>query len=247
MNGCLEALRTAWRLSVIGGATAGVSALALAAFASGKEPDWGYDHLRRLWTGSVLRGCGIRFEAGGLENLEGVPPCVFVSNHGSEWDWYLFIHFIERHWRAVIRADLRNFPLGGHMAARVEQIFIEPRAGSEVLIEKCRSVLARGLSVLVYPEGKRPLPGEVRDFRPGAFDLACALKVPIVPVAVVEENPAIERGPWGRTFGHDPGRVRLVVREALYPAADTPLERERLRKESREAVCRVVFGTDWEV
>ncbi|MCW5828964.1 MAG: 1-acyl-sn-glycerol-3-phosphate acyltransferase [Deltaproteobacteria bacterium] len=212
-----KTVRTLQRMSVIAGVTAGVGAVASVFFAAGKTPEWGYEHLSRLWSGGVLRGCGINASARGLEHVHPDTPAVYVSNHGSEWDWYLFTHFVRLDWRAVIRADLRKFPLGGYFSAKTGQLFLPRRATTADLIRQCRPLLERGTSILMYPEGKRPTGKILGEFRRGAFELAVACNVPVVPVAVVEEHPALGPGVLGRRLGHEPGRVTIVVLPPVHP------------------------------
>ncbi len=240
MKSLASYLRTAWNISVIGGVTIGLTPAALAAFASGKDADWGHEHMRRLWSGAALKGCGIRAEARGLEHLTPGQAYIFVSNHSSEWDWYLFTFLIPFNWRAVIRADLRNFPVGGPMAAKTGQIFLPPRAGFAELREICSPVLESGRSLLLYPEGKRPAPGTLAPFKPGAFELACACGVPVAPIAVAEEYPARARGPLGRGFGHDPGRVVLAAGRPIAPRENSAGEAARLREESWEQIAGLI-------
>ncbi|MEW6273060.1 MAG: lysophospholipid acyltransferase family protein [Thermodesulfobacteriota bacterium] len=235
---------TLYRLGVIGGVTAGMAVPALAALAAGKDNDWGHAHLRRFWSGGILRGCGIRAEARGLQLLDPKSTYVFVSSHASEWDWYLFTHLVPFNWRAVIRADLRRFPLGGPLAARTGQLFLPPRASADELVELCRPQLARGCSILMYPEGRRPRPNTLAEFRPGAFVLAARMRVAVAPIAVVEQRPAARRGALGRGFGHDPGRVCLVAGEPLEPRGAGPEDVEELRRAAQASVARLMT-VDW--
>jgi 1-acyl-sn-glycerol-3-phosphate acyltransferase len=235
---------TVYRLGAIAGVTAGMAVPALIALALGKDNDWGHEHLRRFWSGGILRGCRIRGEARGVDQLERSATYVFVSNHASEWDWYLFTHLVPFNWRAVIRADLRRFPLGGPMAARTGQLFLPPRASVDELVALCRPTLERGCSVLMYPEGRRPPPGTLAEFKPGAFVLAARVGVAVVPVAVVEERPGTRRGTLGRGFGHDPGRVRLVAGAPLAARDASPESAEELRRAAQASVARLM-AVDW--
>ncbi len=237
MSSRTETVRAVQRLSVIAGVTAGVGAVASVFFASGKTPEWGYEHLSRYWTGGVLTGCGIRTEARGLEHVHPSVPSVYVSNHGSEWDWYLFTHYVRLDWRAVIRADLKNFPLGGYLAEKTGQLFLAPKANTDDLIAQCRPLLERGTSILMYPEGKRPVGKLLGDFRGGAFELAAACGVPVVPVAVVEERPALETGSLGRRLGHDPGKVTLTVLPPLKPQGNDHAAATRLMDEAHRMIA----------
>lgn len=243
-RGALDLARTLYRLATIGGVSAVMSVPALTALALGKDNDWGHAHLRRFWSGGILHANRIRAEARGLGRLDLQATYVFVSNHASEWDWYVFTHLVPFNWRAVIRADLRRFPLGGPMAARTGQLFLPPRASVEALVELCAPTLARGCSILIYPEGRRPEPGMVAPFRPGAFHLAARCRVPVAPIAVVEEHPA-PRGAFGRGFGHAPGRVRLIAGEPLTAREATPEAVEELRAAAEQSVRALVESIDW--
>ncbi len=236
MKSPIETLRTLYRLSVIAGVSGAVAGVASAFFAGGKTPEWGYEHLSLYWSGGILRGCGIRAEARGLQHLLPGKPCVFVSNHGSEWDWYLFTQFVRLDWRAVIRADLRKFPLGGVMSVKTGQIFLPPKASSAMLIGQCRPVIERGTSILMYPEGRRPKGEILGRFHRGAFDLAVACKVPVIPIAVVEQYPSTAAGAFGRGFGHDPGKVTMTVLPPVFPADGDSASVPRLMEEVRAAI-----------
>lgn len=194
---------------------------------------------------SALRGNRIRAEAHGLENLDRDGTFVFVSSHASEWDWYVFTHLVPFNWRAVIRADLRRFPLGGAMAARTGQILLPPRASTDDLVALCAPHLERGCSILMYPEGRRPAPGTLGEFKPGAFHLAARCAVPVAPIAVVEERPRAGRGAWGRAFGYDPGRVRLVAGAPLAAADASPASVEALRAAAEDSVAKLAASVVW--
>jgi len=57
--------------------------------------------------------------------------------------------------------------------------------------------LAAGRSVLIFPEGTRSPPGGLREFRRGAFEIACRARVPILPVFITCDPPALMKGvPW---------------------------------------------------
>ncbi len=240
MSSPMETLRTLHRLSVIAGVTGVVAGVASTFFAAGKTPEWGYEHLSLHWSGGILRGCGIRAEVRGLHHVNPGTPCMYVSNHGSEWDWYLFTQFVRLDWRAVIRADLRNFPLGGTMSAKTGQLFLPPRASTTDLIDMCRPVFARGTSILMYPEGKRPTDGKLGDFRRGAFEAAAACHVPVVPVAVVEQYPASRPGPFGRGYGHNPGKVKLTVLPPLLPTSTDYASVTKLLEDARNSILNEI-------
>lgn len=239
MSKATDNLISTWRLGVIAGVSTAMAGAALTSFALGKDSDWGHWHLRRYWSGAILGGCGIRHRAVGAAQLDPKQTYIFVSNHYSEWDWYLFTYHVPLNWRAVIRADLRRFPLGGPMAAKTEQLFLAPGVGTDELVEACRPQLELGRSILMYPEGRRPPPGELAAFHSGAFVLASRTGRPVVPVAAVEDPPARSRGPLGRGFAHTPREVVLRVGAPIDAGHRQPDELNALAHQSME---RLISG-----
>src|SRR5690606_40478997 len=70
-----------------------------------------------------------------------------------------------------------------------------------------RSLLERGVPLLVFPEGTRSQNGELGHFKQGAAALAIAAEVPCVPVAVIGAGIAHPRGSrWPK-----PGRLPVGV------------------------------------
>jgi 1-acyl-sn-glycerol-3-phosphate acyltransferase len=183
--------------------------------ALGMKPDWGHRYLRPIWTTLVLRGSGIRHQAINLSQISGNHPCIFVVNHVSDWDIFIFTHCISQPWRAVIKADLRTFPVVGSLAARLDQIFLRRDGGAEGMIEQCLPHLENGRSILFFPEGRRTTGHLIDDFRSGAFLLARRSGRAILPIIIAEKKEILEPGAFGRKFGHLPGKSRLVVGEPL--------------------------------
>lgn len=94
-----------------------------------------------------------------------------------------------------------------------------------------KSLLRRGIPVLVFPEGTRSHDGRLGTFQPGAAALAASCRVPLLPVALVGAHEAQPRG----TSWPKPGRppVRVVFGDPMLPARDEePLAFiERIRSE----------------
>jgi len=111
-----------------------------------------------------------------------------------------------------------------------------------------RAVLDSGRPILIYPEGKRSLSGELQPFKPGIGLLAVQVGVPIVPCLVEGTYAALPKGSfWARrrrirvTFGPpvevDGYRARHGERERveLY---------RRIADDVRQAILKVQKGPD---
>ena len=211
-------------------------------FLLGKSVDWGHHNLRRIWSGLILKLCFIRAEVCAMQRLPENMVCIFLSNHKSEYDWYMFTHFVPFNWRAVIRADLRNYSFAGPMAARLEQVFLTPGGGATHMLEQVEPHIKKGCSILMYPEGRRTRGPVLDEFRPGSFVMAIHFGLPVVPVAIVEERWAKKPGLFGRKFGHWPGRIKILAGSAIYGDSSLPYEQavSDLQSRAQQAMRQLI-------
>jgi 1-acyl-sn-glycerol-3-phosphate acyltransferase len=68
---------------------------------------------------------------------------------------------------------------------------------------------------MIFPEGGRTPDGRLQRFRPGAFRLACSLKVPVLPVTIVGGHAS---WPPGRMLPR-PGRLRIIYHPIVLASA----------------------------
>lgn len=156
----------------------------------------------------MIEGCGLaKIELEGAETLS-AEGCLLVANHPSYLDAVLLMAYFP-HLNCVMKSALLNHPLffpfarlGGYIAGSEEN----PLA----LVENCRAAAQRGDTILIFPEGTRTTPGMPMRFRRGTAQIALRAELPIVPVVIICDPPALTHGhPWYRWPGK---RVRLVIR-----------------------------------
>lgn len=72
----------------------------------------------------------------------------------------------------------------------------DPFAGALVVTQGVERV-ANGMPVLIFPEGTRSPEGGLRTFKRGAFEIACRANVPVLPLLIKCNPPALGKGrPW---------------------------------------------------
>jgi 1-acyl-sn-glycerol-3-phosphate acyltransferase len=72
----------------------------------------------------------------------------------------------------------------------------DPFSGGMVVGQGIQRVEAR-MPVLIFPEGTRSAEGGLHPFKRGAFEIACRASVPVLPVLIRCEPPALGKGrPW---------------------------------------------------
>ena len=128
--------------------------------------------------------CGIRYRVLGAER---VPPAPFIvlSKHQSAWETLAFqVIFPRQVW--VVKRELLWIPFFGWGLAMLSPIAIDRGAGSRALaqlLEQGRERLARGLCIVIFPEGTRVAPGSRGQYRAGGAWLAVKTATPVLPVA----------------------------------------------------------------
>jgi len=110
---------------------------------------------------------------------------VVVANHESQADPFL-LSFLPWDMRWVAKEELFHQPLTGWAMRFGGDIPIRRGEGESVreMMNECQRALAGGISVMMFPEGTRSKDGELLPFRDGAFRLALAAGVPILPIAL---------------------------------------------------------------
>lgn len=182
-----------------------------------------------------------RFSVGG----EGPPDIlsrgyVVVSNHESTSDPFLLSH-LPWDMRWVSKEDLFRLPLIGFLLRCGGDIPLRrgDRASVLEMLAECRRTLAAGVPVMLFPEGTRSPDGQLLPFKDGAFALAVAAGVPVLPLAVSGTRQCRPKGSlW---FGDAEARVAIldpVPTEGL-GMADVPRLREQVREEIATAVERL--------
>jgi 1-acyl-sn-glycerol-3-phosphate acyltransferase len=129
--------------------------------------------------------CGLTYEVEGLEHINPQQPAILLSNHQSAWETLALRYILPPH-SVVVKRELLWFPVWGWSLLTLKSIVINrqnQRAALRVLLEKGTGYLNQGLCVLVFPEGTRTAPGELRKFSIGGAMLAQKSGYPVIPVA----------------------------------------------------------------
>jgi 1-acyl-sn-glycerol-3-phosphate acyltransferase len=150
---------------------------------------WRWFHRQLAWT-TLYRN-----QHQGLETLSLVSPVVLIANHPSLLDVTSIISRMPTVC-CVVKSSLMNSPLVGrllracgHVAAGDGSLM----AGAGVL-DAVQARLREGFPVLIFPEGTRSPFGGMHPFRRGAFEIAQRAGVPVVPLFLRCEPPALGKG-----------------------------------------------------
>jgi len=142
-----------------------------------------------LWTVTSLRTIAVQVEGG--ERLRADRGKLVVANHPTLLDVVLLMALMPRA-QCIVKKELWESPwLGGIVrGAGYIRNDLEP----EALLEACRSALAMGDSIIIFPEGTRSVPGEPLRFRRGFANLATLLETEIRLVTITCKPPTLMKG-----------------------------------------------------
>ena len=161
----------------------------------------------------------------GRENLP-LESAIFCSNHNSHMDVALissaagksFNHFgmlaaIDYWFDSRIKKILTNFvmnliPIARKTSAKDDSISFQDT------IALCKSFMDYGnRNIVIFPEGSRGEPDQIKPFRNGAARFSLALNKPIVPIFI---HGSFRAWPRGKVFMR-PCRITINILEPMYP------------------------------
>jgi 1-acyl-sn-glycerol-3-phosphate acyltransferase len=189
---------------------------------------WMFDYLRLnpFWR--------VRFE--GRERLP-QGACVMVANHQSVADIPVLMG-LRASFKFVSKESLFQLPFVGWQMRLARYVALERGRlrSMQRMLEHCKEWLARGIGVLVFPEGTYA-PKDLLPFHRGAFSLAMASQVPVVPIAILGTRDLIEGdGPWLAPRCD----IRVKVLEPILPS-EFGEDVTQLAKVARERIARALM------
>ncbi|MEN3046071.1 MAG: (d)CMP kinase [Candidatus Hydrothermales bacterium] len=138
-------------------------------------------------------------------------PFIVTPNHVTFWDPPFIGFAVKRESFFLAKIDL-------FVANRLFKWLIETfnaiplrrGAGAKSAYEKAKDLLKRGEVVIIFPEGTRSKSGELLPFKKGAFQLACDLRVPVIPAYIKN----IREGPLSWIFKRN---LKIIFGSPLLP------------------------------
>jgi long-chain acyl-CoA synthetase len=170
-----------------------------------------------------------------LRDLEG--PVIFAANHQSHMDTPAILWALPARWRYRVAVAMAKeffkahfFPgehsrlarftngLNYYLASLFFNAFPLPQreAGARQTLRYIGELVTAGWSVLIFPEGKRTMEGEINPFRPGIGMIGSRLDIPVVPVRIEGLDKVLHQKATMAT----PGPVRVAFGAPLRLTGD---------------------------
>lgn len=131
----------------------------------------------------------------GLAEHDGERPAVLVANHPSLLDVTSIISRMPSTC-CVVKSSLMNSPLVGKLLQSLGHVSAGDGSlmSGAVVLDAVQERLREGFPVLVFPEGTRSPLGGMHRFRRGAFEIAHRAGVPVIPLFLRCDPPALGKG-----------------------------------------------------
>lgn len=167
-------------------AAAPLAAVATAAGVMNNDVRAAINVLVPAWSDVIHAFAGVKVNVIGEEHLWSHRPAVFIFNHKNNFDAFIMAKLLRVDYTGVAKKELAMNPVMGPIGRLMRVAFID-RSDTKKAVESLRAVLDRineGLSIVIAPEGTRAQGRDLLPFKKGAFRMAMAADVPIVPVVI---------------------------------------------------------------
>lgn len=159
-------------------------------------------------------------------------PYIFVSNHISYLDAAILVKAYRQPIRPLGKVEMSKIPVFGFIYRNA--IVTVDRGSAADRIKSVRilkSILSKGISILVFPEGTFNMGHEpVKKFYDGAFRIAIETQTAVKPVLFLD---AYDRLNYKNIFSLTPGRCRIIYLDEIpvqeFPMNDANKLKEKVR------------------
>jgi 1-acyl-sn-glycerol-3-phosphate acyltransferase len=191
-----------------------------------------------MWGAATwLKLCGVKTVLRGTENVKPDETYVFISNHRSYLETAVVEAHLGRHVGIISKKELLKLPVAGRLMGYIDMLAID-RSNPTRAVETMRDAVQRihnGLSVVVFAEGTRAMPGELLPFKKGAFHLAIEAGAKILPIAVHNSDKLMGK----KTAYAEPG----IITVDLLPPISTENLSAQTDLESLRDLVRTAIAT----
>jgi 1-acyl-sn-glycerol-3-phosphate acyltransferase len=228
-------MRAAWSFCCIIAITAyhALRAILLAVIGADRGAGGRLHGASKLWARHLVRATALDVTAAGLERLEPGRAYVYVSNHASFVDIWVLLACLPPGAVFIAKRSLLHIPILGAALRATGQIPLDraSAAAAALAYDAAARDVRGGRSVIVFAEGTRSRTGRLQPFKKGAFVLAIAAGVPLVPAYLEGTYAAMPRGTlWIRRRG---APVRLTLAPPIPTSALRYEDRDRLLADVR--------------
>lgn len=164
---------------------------------------------RNIWANCIIYGMGCYPRIKREQQLEKGESYMLVANHTSMLDIMLMFKVSKNPFVFIGKKELEKIPLFGFFYKRVcIMVDRESTQSRSAVYRRAQRRLNQGLSICIFPEGGVPKEEILLDeFKDGAFNMAIAHHIPIVPITFYDNKKRFSF----TFFSGGPGKIRARV------------------------------------
>lgn len=197
-----------------------------------KADAFGFPAVKK-WAGFVVKAAKMNITVEGLEKIPKDKPVLFVSNHQSYADVPLLLHVLKDHnFGFLMRMQLNQFFAIKQISHILHCVPINQENAREGIksLNKTAEQIKNGLSMLVFPEGKRGYSNTPDEFKNGAFKIVQKTGVTVVPMYLRNVFKVLE----GSGSVVTPTDVKVTILD--------PIETSEMNREQVKALNEKVYN-----
>jgi len=191
-----------------------------------------YDWLQRWFCRCILKLSGAKLRVERASGFDPARTCFFIVNHVNLFDPFILYSAIPQFVRGLELESHFKIPVYGWLMKRYGNVPVpDVRRPSDLkrMWKLTGDALERGISIIVFAEGKRTVTGRVDEFEDGGFRLAHHFGCPVVPVSVVGSFEFNRKDRW---WLH-PSLITVCIHDPIETSAlkkaEIPALRDRVR------------------
>jgi 1-acyl-sn-glycerol-3-phosphate acyltransferase len=175
-----------------------------------------------------------RLELRGIRNIPTEGPVLILPNHQTYADPPLVTIPVRRPVYYMAWSRLFDIPLFSGFIRLLRAFPVDVDARDARATREALRLLREGAALMIFPEGERSQDGHVQPFKAGAFRLAVARDVAVLPVTIAGGDRC---WPPGRVLPR-PGRITITYHPLLRPhrARDSREAARDLAERTRAAI-----------
>lgn len=191
------------------------------------------------WSRVWLMASGSHLTIEGAENIDPDKSYVVVANHLSTLDIMVCFLAVPLPIRYLAKKELFRIPLLAQAMRSVGIIEVDRAARGAIhtsVNRQAKELIEHNRSLIIYAEGTRPRDGVMKPFKKGAFTMAIASQLPILPLSI---HGTYEAAVPGKPWFHG-GPVTAIIDEAIPTTGMTQADADALRDRVREIIAKRV-------
>lgn len=194
------------------------------------------DRVIRTWSRVWMAASGTHLTIVGGENIDLTQSYVVVANHLSTLDIMACFLTVRLPIRYLAKKELFKIPILAQGMRAVGIIEVDRSAHSSIHAQvnrQSQELITKGRSLIIFPEGTRPRNGALDPFKKGAFTMAIASGLPVLPMTIHGTYEAWRPGTlWVRG-----GEITTVVDQPLPTTGMTQHDSGDLTKRAHEIIA----------